>query len=152
MTRKGRQRWAFWEWKDIHPKGEPNNVHLRRLRIIQTPWLGIYLHWIFRPDQDGDPHDHPWNFWSFVLSGGYAELLGTSSNSLWWPFGRDRFSIHRMNINHSHRIDQVLPGTMTLVVVGRVRQEWGFWVPSQHPSSPIRTKVPWRDYLGGGNG
>jgi hypothetical protein len=35
----------------------------------------MYVHWIYQPDDDRDPHDHPWPFVSFVIRGGYAERL-----------------------------------------------------------------------------
>ena len=32
---------------------------------------GIFLHVIHRQDDDRDPHDHPWDFTSVILKGGY---------------------------------------------------------------------------------
>jgi hypothetical protein len=48
-------------------------VHFRRWRILATPWFNIYIHNILRSDEEAHPHDHPWNFLSFVLKGGYSE-------------------------------------------------------------------------------
>jgi hypothetical protein len=49
--------------------------YLVRLRIVQTPWFGIYLHDIHEDDGDRDPHNHPWSFLSFVLRGYYTERV-----------------------------------------------------------------------------
>ena len=65
-------RWAFFDGLNIGAEGDP---YLDRLRIIQTPWFGVYLHHIHRPDSDPDPHDHPWAFASLVLTGSYRELV-----------------------------------------------------------------------------
>ena len=48
-------------------------VHFRRYRLLQTPWFAFYIHQILRSDMDADPHDHPWNFSSLILSGSYIE-------------------------------------------------------------------------------
>jgi hypothetical protein len=34
---------------------------------------GIFLHVIHRNDDDRDPHDHPWDFTSVILKGGYVD-------------------------------------------------------------------------------
>lgn len=40
----------------------------------------LRLHIFHRPDQDGDCHDHPWDFWTFPLwpLGGYVEEVVTT--------------------------------------------------------------------------
>lgn len=44
--------------------------------IVQTDSGGsIHLHKILRSDNDRAPHNHPWNFVSIVLWGGYHEEL-----------------------------------------------------------------------------
>lgn len=53
-----------------------------RYYLIQTRWFGVYLHKFLRSDERV-MHDHPWWFWSLVLSGWYAEhlpptMLGTT--------------------------------------------------------------------------
>jgi hypothetical protein len=62
--------------------GQPGNPMMERWRLLQTPWLGIYVHFIHREDLDPIPHDHPWQFRSFVLRGGYNEEF--------WPDARAR--------------------------------------------------------------
>lgn len=50
-------------------------LHFQRYRIIQTPWFGIFIHYIERSDEDKDPHNHPWNFLSIILKDSYTEEL-----------------------------------------------------------------------------
>lgn len=57
--------------KDID--GE-STVYLRRWYLWRLEsGRSIRLHHILFPDQDPDPHDHPWWFFSIVLWGGYVE-------------------------------------------------------------------------------
>lgn len=53
-------------------------LYLRRFYIWRSSWIGmnfgeIYLHKIYRSDDDPDPHDHPWSFRTFVLKGAYTD-------------------------------------------------------------------------------
>ena len=106
-------------------------LYLDRLRIVATPRFGVYLHHIVQPDQDPDPHDHPWPFATVVLRGGYVEefhsfpyVFGSRQpkNQVW-----RRWSCHRMGTETAHRITRLLGDTWTLVFVGRRRGTWGFW-------------------------
>jgi hypothetical protein len=47
------------------------------LRTSRTPWLARLLppmrfHLIWERDQDRHPHDHPWEFQTLILEGGYT--------------------------------------------------------------------------------
>ncbi len=131
-------RWAFLSGFDVGRDGDP---YLDRLRIVQTPLGGLYLHHIHRPDRDRDPHDHPWFFASLVLAGGYEEDV--------WPDKRDssrrvtrkrpRWSLRAMGLGSAHLITRIDGPLWTLVVTGPKRAEWGFW--------PGGAFVPWRKYL-----
>jgi len=136
-------KWAFMRWYDIPDRNDPSKVYLRRLRIVQTPWFALYLHFIFLPDEDRDPHDHPWNFWSFIVKGGYTERM----YDLGGPFGNMRFLgekthrrgyLHSVKVNQAHRIVRAEPGLTTLVFCGRRQRDWGFWTEDGF--------VRWQDY------
>lgn len=52
-------------------------VYLRRFYVWRSSWVGLnfgdlYIHKIYRSDDDPDPHDHPWNFRTWVLAGSYT--------------------------------------------------------------------------------
>lgn len=140
MSREGRRRWALWETFVI---GRQANPMMKRVRLIQTPIGGIYLHFIYREDLDPWRHDHPWNFARMVLRGGYDEEY---SGPAYGATGHARtlrpFRPGYVPTDASHRITRVLPGTVSLVIVGRKRRTWGFWLPS--------TRLPfaeeWWDY------
>src|SRR5262249_52489700 len=133
-------RWAFMRWADIESAQQPGRVYLRRLRIIQTPWAALYLHFIFEADYDRHPHDHPCNFWSLVLRGGYTEQVYTMSENLYFNevTWRRRWSIHKMPIEAAHRITVLAPRTVTLCLFGRRQRNWGFWTEGGF--------VEWQEY------
>lgn len=116
--------------------------YLFRLRIVQTPLFGIFLHDIFEPDGDRDPHNHPWAFVSIVLRGSYTEVLyprperskAYRKTQTW-----RRWSIHRMGMDSAHRIVRAEPGLKTLILTGPRRSGWGFFTPEGY--------VRWQDYV-----
>lgn len=145
-NRKGKpaERWALWRWYDIVLGGQ---LYLTRLNLIKTPWFSIKLHWIHRPDPDRDLHTHPWWFMSFVLSGGYTEYISEApSHMKGWPRRINNFNF-KDKIT-AHRISQVDPGTVTLIISGpkdHIRS-WGFY------DADTLEYTHWKDYEGVGNG
>lgn len=109
-------------------------VHFRRWRILATPWFNIYIHNILRSDEEAHPHDHPWNFLSFILKGGYSEE--------WLPFYEDTAfasgepmikSVRRPGtfVYHDakdfHKLTLLKNSAWTLVFTfGKRRPTWGF--------------------------
>lgn len=134
------QRWSVFRVFNIPSATDPGVTYLRRLRIVQTPWFGFYVHWVYLPDKDRDPHDHPWNFWSFVARGGYTEAITDSPEALdnQRIEQHKRFSLHRMSTGRAHAISLLEPRTITVLLVGRRSRDWGFWTAAGW--------VPWRDY------
>lgn len=140
VTGEAGARWAFMRRFTIYKN---DAIYLDRLRLVQTPWFGVYLHRIEQPDLDRDPHDHPWRFGSLVLRGGYVEhfhpypLVARDLHAHGRTWGR--WSWHTMGTETAHRIRSVEPRTVTLVFVGRRRRDWGF-----HTDEGF---VGWREYL-----
>lgn len=135
-------RWSFWRWFDIPSSRHIGLVYLRRLILLQTPWFSFYVHWINEPDSDRHLHNHPWNFWSYILRGGYVERVAhdpTHNIKSTITTFRELLSLHKMPLASAHRIEQVLPGTVTVVVTGRRVRVWGFFTDAGF--------IPWRRYL-----
>lgn len=111
----------------------------------------IYLHHILRSDHDRALHDHPWNFRSFILTGGYKEWadsrqIPVREIHLWTPvYGRQ--STRRFNpgarikrpAGWRHRLE-LEPGktAWTLVFTSAKVRNWGFW--------PGDKFCPWKRY------
>lgn len=128
--------------------GQPGNPMLRRLRLIQTPHFGVYLHFIYREDLDPIPHDHPWTFWRMVLWGGYSENHWSDPRYDQTMAHRRiaRWRVSRFPTTEAHWITAVEPGTVSLVVVGPRRRVWGFW-EAQELATHRRLWVDYRDAL-----
>lgn len=141
-----RPRWSFMTSEPIADAAE--GPMMTRHRLVQTPWFGVYVHEIHRPDRDRHVHDHPWTFATFILSGGYTEVavpvrdavmlaaMGTTNSTrrMW-----RRFTFHRFPRDHAHFIDSISGRLITFVFVGRRAQDWGFYTPDGF--------VAWREYI-----
>ena len=96
----------------------------------ECKWFGVFVHHMAGPDPGKDLHDHPWNFASLILKGGYNEWRaqtrtpGNKRRSV-----RKRWSWKALRRNECHRIDRLHGNTWTLVLHGPRLGEWGFYVP-----------------------
>lgn len=152
--------WAFFRWLRLsNPDG---SKYLTRLRIIQTPWFGLYLHWIYAPDGGRDLHDHPWWFVSFLIKGRYTEECGSPWGDRWafgipdravietandgfktyptlWRWKNDIKWINRKSATGLHQIlSMTRSPVISLVLVGPRVRKWGFvtpkgeWIQAEH--------------------
>lgn len=113
--RMGR-RWGFMNTILI---GDGKTTYLNRLAVLTTPWFSIKLHRIYRPDQQRDLHDHPWNFLSIILRGSYKENTPQGIKHRKW------FNWKRAEDSHTIRWVSRVP-VWTLVFTGAARRVWGF--------------------------
>lgn len=130
-------RWALLRRYDIPDLLDPTEVYLTRWRLVQTPWFGVLLHCIRRPDHDRHLHDHPWPFVSIILRGGYVErrarnVWRATMHAAGHP-NRARLrtrrpgSIARMRRGEFHAIEALrAEPTWTLVLAGRRSNGWGY--------------------------
>jgi hypothetical protein len=100
----------------------------------------VLLHFFARGDDDQSLHDHPWDFVTDILSGGYVEHLppiGWSPTGIAGPSWNVRHVDHRHGERISHHaedlhcVGHVDPGTWTLVRTGPRRRPWGFHPPGE---------------------
>jgi len=92
----------------------------------------IFLHKFLKSDPD-DVHDHPWNYASLILKGGYWEWLPMFDDQgkkvaevkKWRGTGTFRFG--KMNTYHRIELDPDVTA-WTLFFVGPRKREWGFLV------------------------
>lgn len=132
--------------RDVIIDGE---LYMRRWflkgRGTDSQW---FLHNIRKPDKGRALHDHPWNFTTRILKGGYREQLRTPVRANRVGFKESSFVFYdrmpgdKMTVgaNHTHRIDDVYGSTYTLVNAGPAVRTWGFWTDAFN-------WVDWRTYL-----
>lgn len=108
-------------------KSKAGVVHFQRYRLLNTPWLKIYVHKICQSDQDRHMHDHPWNFVSLLLSGSYREYSAVSPR---WQDVKERvIAAGRMVRHHhtdAHRIRLLTPHVWSLVFAYGKTRPWGY--------------------------
>jgi hypothetical protein len=120
--------------------GNEDNPYMLRWYIIpRNKFLNIYLHKFLRDDDDRALHDHPWHFFSFMLSGAYKEI--TEQGILI----RRVLSFAYRSALHRHRVElfkdtagKVMP-CWTVVCTGKSHRTWGFWCPKGF--------VKWTDFV-----
>lgn len=110
-------------------KSKSGEIHFRRWKIISLPWFSVYIHGIYRADEDLHLHNHPWKIWTIILWGGYVEQLYNVgiSNS---PRIRKPGHVAYAKIKDFHKIKEMIKSpTYTLAIVGsRVDNDWGYMV------------------------
>ncbi|MEK6828578.1 MAG: hypothetical protein AABY15_00430 [Nanoarchaeota archaeon] len=109
-------------------KSKEGVVHFKRWRLFKTPWFEVYIHGIYKEDQDEHLHNHPWNIWTVILRGSYIEEVlskdGKSSKHNIRTFGVMAYR----NADRFHKIKELITKKVyTLAIVGRRKErEWGY--------------------------
>ena len=105
--------------------------------------FNIFLHHFLKSDSD-DIHDHPWNYITMVVRGGYWEWVPqfndqgvkTCEIAKWRGAGH----VRRCRANSFHRIElDPAVDCWTLFIPGRKQRDWGFLIKDQW--------VQWEQYL-----
>jgi len=151
-------------------------LYLRRFFLTPRWKWQLLLHVFYRGDEDPDPHDHPWDFWTFPLgrhgyveeemsSYGYSLLFHVPGRR--WTF-RPSSHIHRVvgpvdPTSEMPSVGRDLFPMATLILRTRAHGTWGFWVRDDNkameqacgrywdgnPRRGRRVWVPWRTYIYG---
>lgn len=94
------------------------------------------IHHIVRPDLDRHMHDHPCDFLSVVLRGGYVEKRPTFKNPIFHrgresmrPTFRGAGSVAFRRAHDRHLISELHGDVWTLFLMRRTDNPWGFWTP-----------------------
>ena len=137
-----------------HPEEGQDQPSIYLIRIVLTPrtrWGQLFFHIFLRGDIDPDPHDHPWDFWTFPL-GRYTEEVVNPMGQVYRNVVRPLHWHHR-SATYIHRVLPRRDGSTfpwcTIVWHGPYKRHWGFWVQETWPGSePRRLWVYWKHYLG----
>lgn len=115
-------------------------AYMRRW-ILRTPWGTLRVHNVMKSDEGRDFHDHPFNFTSLILWGGYLEhrpgCEADSFDDYRWcrilAYGRacactyyGPGSIVRRKAEDLHRLELINGHAWTFVVSSRYLRQWGF--------------------------
>jgi hypothetical protein len=119
-------------WKEI---GEV----FYRWTLFKCRWFKVVLHRLHAPNWHEKCHDHPWDFWAFIIRGGYLEMvdpdqniggrgkfIGTvpgSGNEIYWrPVGS---LLYRSAETRHNVVTKADKPNWSIVVMTPKRREWG---------------------------
>ena len=162
--------------KRIYGKhGQHRTCYLTRVKLTpKTRWGRIYLHFFHRGDFDRDPHDHPYDFWTFPFRTYFEDVFDpatgrTTRNAVkaWrWHFRPAEYAHTQLGAARYEWVESeghegahypwcrenIFGGkTATLIFHRPVRRKWGFWVKPERPvffgRYGPRRWVFWKDYV-----
>lgn len=157
-------KWFYYSTIYGAEDGEKDTPYMTRVAVSR-----LRLHIFHRGDQDPDPHDHPWGFWTFPLISYIEEVFepatGFKSKSI-----VEAFTWHYRPAEHAHRVlySRTLKNgwlwtafsseeyrarntkrIITIVWSEQPRRHWGFW----KGEGAVTCWEPWKKYIfGGGKG
>lgn len=116
-----------------------------RWTLVNRFGCKLLLHHFLPNGDDPEPHDHPFDFVTLVLSGSYIDEswdeIGrlTGSQGLAFVKVEERMTrgmLRRRRAEHMHRTLISPNGCWTIIATGPKRREWGFlwrnvWMPMQ---------------------
>lgn len=97
------------------------SIYVRRWGIV-TKWFSIRLHHWLGSDDLRYPHDHAWDFYSFVIAGQVWDQDEAGKRTR-----RPRWSLTKFDAEHRHSV-YIEDPAWTLLFTGRERRRWGYWV------------------------
>ena len=82
---------------------------------------------LWKNHADRDLHDHPWDFFTFILAGEYDEEVPASEG---WPKlttnRRKRFSLAFRPAERFHRVKLRSDSVWSLIFAGKNKRKWGY--------------------------
>ena len=104
--------------------------------------FNVFIHKIMQSDED-DLHDHPWGYFTFILSGGYWETVGNVelkldndeiANFKTTKHWCGRFYMQRVDDTHIHRLELLKDKNTgyeipcwSLFIPFKRNRDWGFY-------------------------
>ena len=83
--------------------------------------FNVFIHRFLKSDPD-DLHDHPWEFRTIILAGGYWEHR---EKGIYWR-GPGSYIYAPINTFHRVELDKNIPYCWTLFIPGKRVKDWGF--------------------------
>ena len=121
--------------------GRHSTPYLTRIFLLKTRWGRLQFHIFHRGDEDPDPHDHPWDFWTLPLTSYIEEVRSTDGSITKRLVAAGRVHFRPAEFTHRLLCRAAWAGgkIYSLVWVKCPRRKWGFYTS--------RGWVPWREYV-----
>jgi hypothetical protein len=89
---------------------------LHRFTILKMGKFHMRLHKLISDDETTLYHNHPFHFLSFIIKGGYTEVIYNPKTKETKTIKHNRFSLILRNRNTYHRLEKVNSPTITLFI------------------------------------
>lgn len=126
----GRQIFRRWtlttRWGTFEYRSDLIASDYMRRWTLQTPWGALRLHRIMRSDDRAAFHDHPMDFKSLILIGGYVEHRPGQAPRTWLPG-----ELVERRAEDLHCLELIEDEAWTLVLAGPLWRNWGFMTPDE---------------------
>jgi len=103
------------------PLGLPERPYMHRYVLVLWKY-SIRIHIWHDSDDERFMHNHAWDFLTVILKGGYTDVTESGEEVL--KAGDFRFR----KAEHLHYVGKPKDPTITLMLCGAKKQNWGFWV------------------------
>ncbi len=101
--------------------GSYNCTYLIRW-VLDLYFFSIRLHHWLSSDDQRYYHDHPWWYITLIIKGSYTDKSPDEDKVM--SYG----SIGFRRATHKHTVEVPKGGCWSLLICGRDKREWGFWV------------------------
>lgn len=112
--------------------GKPECPYMERW-VADFRLFSVRLHHWYFGDDPRHFHDHPWDFWVFVVFGCYVDVNSQGRENM------ERFSLTFRPAEHKHTVET--KGCWTLILTGPEKREWGFWVRNKSNTNDVWFKA-----------
>lgn len=109
-------------------KSKEGELHFQRYSILSTSIFSIYIHKIWKADEDKHLHNHPWNIFTLILKGSYEEKLINNEKNMFKLTIREPGHFATRLKDSYHKINRVFSPVTTLAIVWGKRSDWGYWI------------------------
>lgn len=106
-------------WKER--LGHPDCPYIVRW-VFNFYFFSIRIHHWLSSDDQRHFHDHPWWYLSWVIKGSYTDITPDGQTE------RKRWSLKLFSASHQHTVKISKAGCWTILLTGREKRVWGFWV------------------------
>ena len=116
---------TYFKFKWREPLGLLECPYAYRTYLIFFGY-SIRIHFWLRSDDKRYMHNHPWWFITFVLKGYYIDMSLNGIDMV------DTFSFRYRKPNHTHYVQIPSGGCTTILITGRNKNKWGFWINQRY--------------------
>lgn len=117
----GHKLFSKWFWRGFGFRHDLIARDYMERWVFYTPIGCVRLHHILRSDSDRHHHDHPFDFTSVILRGGYIEYQPDKQMRRCIPG-----DLVRHRAEDLHYLKLLSDSAWTLVFAGNERRRWGF--------------------------